>query len=649
MYPRYQVLPFSEASLIAFIEHFTETPYSIVQSKRQIKYLNGYLKRWSIVSMLIETTYIDSSFVEDFSQYYVKCFQHHKRNCSRIHFFNETAEEVVELISESEQLSEDKEAGLKQKYLGYVVVRPIFETILSKACLRKWDSKEFLISEPHIANFLGLNFSVDTIPFQEQDHVLAVCATSALWTYQFGRQKSCHCKILSPYEITQIATKGQFDESTLTHQLKGLSLSMMSKVISNMGLKPVLYKFSDKKSHKILSTFLESKIPVILGLDIFDLDNNKQGSHAVVALGCNTFDGIINELYIHDDRIGPYARLMKDESGKEWIMSLDLDNGSYNNEKYIITDLLIGLYPKVRLPFDSADAFASSFINELSFIDEEAKSMFFYRLKLIDGSEYKSLIRNNEKVIDKQVHLEKALPKFCWIVQIYASLEGEEVFLLDFIIDSTATIQENYILDLIYYSEEFKTQVVDVLIDKIYSDIEKYGGDVVNDYFSEDFLPFYLYTEKLKDNSYETFLDQRYGCCHTPKNFHPFELNNGMVKDQHAIILRTLSDVGSFMLDKNKVYIWAIDSSGYLRIGFDININGNKMGHPTLLRGLPGRIAGELKYEEGEWRLNYFSGRFSSDLYYSTENKQKYINNVLNDKINVFFPNEHIKIYIPSK
>ena len=110
MYPRYQVLPFSEASLIAFIEHFTETPYSIVQSKRQIKYLNGYLKRWSIVSMLIETTYIDSSFVEDFSQYYVKCFQHHKRNCSRIHFFNETAEEVVELISENEQLSEDKEA-----------------------------------------------------------------------------------------------------------------------------------------------------------------------------------------------------------------------------------------------------------------------------------------------------------------------------------------------------------------------------------------------------------------------------------------------------------------------------------------------------------------------------------------------------------
>jgi hypothetical protein len=70
---------------------------------------------------------------------------------------------------------------------------------------------------------------------------------------------------------------------------------------------------------------------------------------------------------------------------------------------------------------------------------------------------------------------------------------------------------------------------------------------------------------------------------------------------------------------KDPGYIWAIDEDGTLLIGEEVPVGAKlpdgyqpKLGHPTLTEGGPARVAGELKYENGEWTINNNSGRYSS-------------------------------------
>ena len=52
---------------------------------------------------------------------------------------------------------------------------------------------------------MGIDFSVRTVPFIEQDKVLSVCATSALWSFFNAHKKMDSHRIPSPYEITTLA------------------------------------------------------------------------------------------------------------------------------------------------------------------------------------------------------------------------------------------------------------------------------------------------------------------------------------------------------------------------------------------------------------------------------------------------------------
>lgn len=67
-------------------------------------------------------------------------------------------------------------------------------------------------------------------------------------------------------------------------------------------------------------------------------------------------------------------------------------------------------------------------------------------------------------------------------------------------------------------------------------------------------------------------------------------------------------------LAKGKKYMWAVDESGNLRIGEELEVNpGQLLGHPTLVDGGKARVAGEIKFnpETQQWRINDKSGRYS--------------------------------------
>jgi len=89
--------------------------------KEQIKYLERYLSDIGCVSILLELDYVDHDYLDDFANYYVKCFTPYKRYCRRAHFWSINIFDVdIEkaILENDESVLED----IAHSYLGFIVI-----------------------------------------------------------------------------------------------------------------------------------------------------------------------------------------------------------------------------------------------------------------------------------------------------------------------------------------------------------------------------------------------------------------------------------------------------------------------------------------------------------------------------------------------
>lgn len=105
-----------------------------VHQRRQIGYLSGYLGDIGAKTAVIENEYIDRDFLEDHVLYYSRCFHDYDRKCHRVHFFSKvySEEDIDEIIVGG---NADGFHDFTASYLGFVVVRPLPETIVGRTCL----------------------------------------------------------------------------------------------------------------------------------------------------------------------------------------------------------------------------------------------------------------------------------------------------------------------------------------------------------------------------------------------------------------------------------------------------------------------------------------------------------------------------------
>ena len=54
---------------------------------KQINFIYTYLTELDATTVLLETDYVDRDYLEDYSRYYVKCFNRYGERCARLHFF----------------------------------------------------------------------------------------------------------------------------------------------------------------------------------------------------------------------------------------------------------------------------------------------------------------------------------------------------------------------------------------------------------------------------------------------------------------------------------------------------------------------------------------------------------------------------------
>ncbi|HHT9106905.1 MAG TPA: hypothetical protein ACFYD7_13695 [Candidatus Wujingus californicus] len=155
----FQVIPYSIDNLKKLFAEKSRASLSIVDTKLYSVYFEEYFDTLGAKTIAVENKYIDRDFLEDFSGYYVRCFHDYRRNCTRLHFFDINFPETHFydiLEGNSGPLSEEK---LQKAYLGFIVIKPLPQTIIGRTCLKTYPEKnrrKFPIVRNYEASLFGI-------------------------------------------------------------------------------------------------------------------------------------------------------------------------------------------------------------------------------------------------------------------------------------------------------------------------------------------------------------------------------------------------------------------------------------------------------------------------------------------------------------
>jgi len=665
----YGIFQYELNNFCAYISYQTGTNFSYIKQKKQIKYLDNYLKvlaKDSQLCFIYENEYVDKNYLDDFSEYFVNCFSTYKKTTSRIHFFKYRTNSVNLKDEFNKALDSKKSIFNNDNYLGFIVVRPIPKTFLGKVCLEPFYLKEtnrlnkhYILKEYNVSLF-GIQLFVKSIAFQEQDKILSACATTSLWSFYHAHKSISQISFPSSSEVTK---SGYPDLNGYSREFpnNGLSTEMICRSLRSYKLLPEYFEFKKNKKERLQEAtfaYASSGIPLILGVNVYNNDNESKGLHAVTVLGyslestsiSNLIAHSLEKLYVHDDRYGPFTRM--DVIGDDFHVKLD-ENLSTNDqkvqEKYEVKTLILGLYHKIRIPYTPIKNTClilnnnlKDFVKSLSDIEQSDQDLF---INLIDKLKWDISIKQNSDLKnellgntlqDKTKHLTKAWPKFLWS----AVTRINEHIVFQLLFDATDIEHGNVFIDYLSYtqeSEDIRKILHKYAKFKIESSVE--NNDVL-DYQEDDYLNGIIHYFN-KEKSYEESLDETFGYLKIPKRIDENEINCDIINDS-KIFRENFNNNHNFKLQnslpRGSQYIWLIDKEGFLCIG--IEDENTQLGHPTLTNGMPARIGGELKYisEDNKqyWEINSKSGRYSSE-YLDKDEKAQYLQNALEFRFTPLF------------
>ncbi len=287
----------------------------------QVRYLALYLSGTELATrtMLVERPYVDRHWMEEYAGYYATMLAPPAQKTARLHFFAEELE---------------------------------LDDIL--AVLRE----------------------------------LATGATTALWSALAKVMRNDGQRHPTPLAITRAATEHGV-QSRAFPASAGLDLEQMASAIHRTGYQPHVFQVSDQFESFILALgcYLRSGIPVVARV------RSEQGDHAMTLAGFRHEDALgerdimirsqrpsytlrargIARWYVHDDRLGPYARLdFKEKSleGSQEVTWHELcfvpQEAGFEAMRFV--DALVPLYPKLRLTAEELIDFAFDMLPWMSYL-----------------------------------------------------------------------------------------------------------------------------------------------------------------------------------------------------------------------------------------------------------------------------------------
>jgi hypothetical protein len=465
--PRFTVAAFAPESLFQALSNKWCTE-SEVASQGRAKYLAGYLRDIGARSIVVEADYIDGDYLDDFASYYVRCFGEYERRCKRLHFFSSDLDESLCNKLFTGHSSPEEESAVRNAYLGFVVARPLPSAIVGRTILRHYSDdngrRHYTSVREYYANLFGLELSVRSLAFQEQDSVLAACATVALWcafhqsAHLFGSAQP------RPATITRAANGVQTPARSIPSH--GLSIEQMCLAVRGIDLEPEL--IPAKSNVPLLSLIyghLKAGLPVVLAVEV-----EGRGLHAITLAGFSLkktrvwgqevaggeksipMIGLrIDEFYGHDDQIGPFARLYVRPSAATYPVLFDgswKDNATGKVLALRPKAVLVPVYNKIRVSFLDAQKWLTRLTAVLRLMLNEDKSPMEWDLHLITTNAYKKLLKKRgHRDVQSRELLLRQHPRFIW----RALLRTGDAEALELLIDATDMARSFPIYEIIWH------------------------------------------------------------------------------------------------------------------------------------------------------------------------------------------------------
>ncbi|MEO5349427.1 MAG: hypothetical protein H7836_07270 [Magnetococcus sp. YQC-3] len=505
----FSVHPYSKETLADLFAKYSGGDLRYISGKVVLHYFSEYFSCSDLAAktIVVESRYIDHDFLEDYAGYYARCFSPYLKNCSRLHFFSKSFTEQAfrDFLAKARDPSFTSQE-LQSSYLGFIVVKPLPRKMIGKTCLRTYRDdggrRYFIRARSYEVNLFGHPLSVDhSLAFQEQDSVAAACATSALWTVLQGTGKLFQHIIPSPIAITRSATQYISPEQR-PFPNHGLNLPQMAHAIRGLGMESHLIGLTEHGLDRFRQTayaYLRGDIPCVLAFALYDCSNETgdaayqpnglhhfMGYHAVALTGFSlprqgkmARNGSshlprlvatgMDKIYVHDDGVGPFARMEFDD---KWVVVGSQDNNRYlaslstswrggrgnspiGSGRAVLTDLLIPLYPKIRIPFACILERVAIFHDFLRCLDEINPFIgsVTWDIHISQLNPFKESVVQNQKITGEPLLkiLTATLPRFLWRAKLLQ--QGQEV--LELLFDATDFQDGHLFLQGIIHDRDF--------------------------------------------------------------------------------------------------------------------------------------------------------------------------------------------------
>jgi hypothetical protein len=477
--PPYEVMPFNRDKFLDAVRSSFMTRAQ-VESHEGAAYLENYLSEIGAKTMVVENDYTDADYLDDFANYYVKSYVQYERHCRRLHFFSISFDEA-RFLSEIVNQSTASEEFLRS-YLGFIVARPLPSAIIGRTVLQTYDSdgthRNYPTTKQYSAHLFGCELSVNSLAFQEQDTVLAACATVALWSAFQKTSALFETSASTPAQITRAATSAVYSSRPLPS--KALRLEQMARAVRAVGLEPeVISAGPQVPIMSLIYGYLQLGVPVVLILNV------EGDGHAVTVAGYSLKDnpaitredwvdptpplrrvGLrIDELYVHDDGVGPFARIkVVERSGKEPKKFAVYFEGDWVDSAGSAACLepraiIVPVYHKIRLTFLDLQDWVNQFnaVAELEMKDFDEGEWLF---ALTDTNDFKVAVKvSSLPASTRKRVLLRELPRFVWTATF--SVAGKAAVQLVF--DATGMTRSVPVLDVLYFKDDVREAVAKVL------------------------------------------------------------------------------------------------------------------------------------------------------------------------------------------
>lgn len=302
---------------------------------------------------------------------------------------------LLELLldgANGEQQHQSAQKRLQTAYLGFCVVRPIPSAPIGRTVLRPYkDLASRIVPTAHVhrVHLCGLELEVSGVPFQQQETAVGACATTAIWSALAVAARNTGRRAPTPFEVTDAATKHLINDRPFPAD-SGLDLQQALGAVRAHGFSPHTFKPSDTPSlfSFVVKAYLRSGFPVVLLL------RDGAGYHAVTAVGYRELEpdsenvyvygdgqrqletSHMDRVYVHEDRLGPYARMqwvvqepepstplsssapeteqmeaVQRQEGGVWLTHQRYPDAKYqySEERMKVYAAIVPLYPKLRL------------------------------------------------------------------------------------------------------------------------------------------------------------------------------------------------------------------------------------------------------------------------------------------------------------